>query len=64
MKSDVFGLEGGAGNHQCSTERETQGLSRENVPHPENAHDGLPTTNFFLLSLFPLAVFDSPEISL
>ena len=46
------------------TEREARGLSRENVPRPENAHDGFYIIDFFLLFLFPLAIFDSPEISL
>ena len=55
---------GGAGGISVGTERETRDLSRENIPHPENAHDGFPTTNVFFLFLFSLAIFDSPEISL
>jgi hypothetical protein len=54
----------GPGGISVGTERETRGMIRENVPHPENAHDGFPTTDFFLLFLFPLAILDSPEISL
>ena len=65
MNSDVFGLEGRGREHQRRYRTgNPRGLSRENVPHPENAHDGFPTTDFFLLFLFPLAIFDSPEISL
>jgi hypothetical protein len=37
-------------------------LSRENVPHPENAYYSFPTTDFFLLFLFSRAIFDRPEI--
>jgi hypothetical protein len=36
MNSDVFGL-GGRGA-SVDTGRKTRGSSRENVPHPENAH--------------------------
>jgi hypothetical protein len=61
MKSDLFGLEG-PGGISVGTERETRELSRENVPHPENAHDRFPTPDFFLVFLFSLAIFDSPEI--
>ena len=63
MKSDVLGLKG-SGGISVDTERETRALSRGNVPHPENAHDGFPTTDFFLLFLFSFAIFDSPKISL
>ena len=56
---------GGGRGHQCGYRtKNPEGLSRENVPHPENAHDGFPTTDLFLLFLFPLAIFDGPEISL
>jgi hypothetical protein len=67
MNSDVFGLEGrGPGGFSVGTvqNEKPRGLSRENVPHPENAHDGFPTTDFFLLFLLSLAIFDGPEISL
>ena len=63
MKSDVFGLMG-PGRIIIGTERKTEALRRENVPHPENAQDGFPTTDILLLFLFSFAVFDSPEISL
>jgi hypothetical protein len=55
---------GGAspGGINVGTERETPRVGRENVPHPENAHDGFPTTDLFLF--FPFAIFDYPEISL
>ena len=60
MKSDVFGLEG---SFSVGTEREAE-LSGQNIPHPENAHDGFPTTDVLLLFLFSLAIFDCAKISL
>jgi hypothetical protein len=38
----------GLGGINVGTERETPRVGRENVPHPDNAHDGFPTTDFFL----------------
>jgi hypothetical protein len=36
-------------------------IKLENVPYPENARDGFPTTDFFLFFLFSLEIFDSPS---
>jgi hypothetical protein len=63
MNSDAFSLEGRVRGASMLVQNEKpRGLSKENVPHPENAHDGFPTTNFLLS--FPFAIFDNPEISL
>jgi hypothetical protein len=49
MNSDVFGLEERVrGGINVGTERETPRVGGQNVPHPENVHDGFPTTDFFL----------------
>jgi hypothetical protein len=63
IKSDVFGLKKAASAHAQKKKSKTAD-SEQNIPHPQNTQNNFPTTNFLLLFLLSLAIFDRAQIPL